>query len=455
MARLQAGHAGGQERAELEQTGQVQADQGEQRRQRRHHAGALQLEAPAQAFAGGAQGQQQRTQRGEGQNHAGGVGQAAEAVGAPVIGVAGEADHLDGQHREHAGHQVQDQATEQRTQQHQHQRRGAACGGRGGCGGVGLEGGVGCARYAGAGGDLGPFAHNLELGAPALSVGGQHHRHQGRTVQPLRRQRDARGPFGAIPGLLGRGRGLDDFGRFREDVQRLAAQLHRQALHTEAQQVAVDPDHAVGQDALGGQRWPGLGLESGLKRRPVERGGALEGDLEGKFAFFRNALLATHQPGRLELDVQRVARQRRFEVGCDRQRHRQQHRALVAVVGQAANRDLLRDRPGNVAGDHARRQRPFERGRQAGVAGILPVGVPLGLVRELQPDPDRLLGRCRFAESHRNALRCERQQLGAHLRRRDDGFGRILSPSQRRMDPSCYQNQSRKENARQTESNHG
>jgi hypothetical protein len=50
--------------------------------------------SPSPGFRRRRAGQQQRAQRGEGQHHAGGVGQAAEAVGAPVIGVAGEATTL-------------------------------------------------------------------------------------------------------------------------------------------------------------------------------------------------------------------------------------------------------------------------------------------------------------------------------------------------------------------------
>ena len=50
-----------------------------------------------------------------------------------------------------------------------------------------------------------------------------------------------------------------------------------------------------------------------------------------------------------------------------------------------------------------------------------------------------LLAGCRrFAQTHRNALRRKRHELGARLRRGDHGFGIILGPSQRRKDESCY-----------------
>jgi hypothetical protein len=63
MARLQRGKAAGHEAAELEQTGQIQAQQREQRRKQRHHRGRLQLKAPAQLRARRAQGQQQAAER--------------------------------------------------------------------------------------------------------------------------------------------------------------------------------------------------------------------------------------------------------------------------------------------------------------------------------------------------------------------------------------------------------
>ena len=96
--------------------------------------------------------------------------------------------------------------------------------------------------------------------------------------------------------------------------------------------------------------------------------------------------------------------QRRLEVGRDRERHRQQHRALVAVVGEIADRDLLGHRPGDVAGRHARRQGPLQLRRQAGVAGVLPVGVPLGLVRRAAGRP-RPACRARRRRAHARSVR--------------------------------------------------
>ena len=98
------------------------------------------MKAPAQLLTRAAQGQQQRTQGHKRQHHTGGVGQAADPVRTPVFGVAGEAHHLDGQHRKHAGHQVQDQPANQGAQHGGPQAQGHT-GIRLRCVGVGLQGG--------------------------------------------------------------------------------------------------------------------------------------------------------------------------------------------------------------------------------------------------------------------------------------------------------------------------
>ena len=65
MPRLQRARRCGQHGAELEHAGQVQRDQREQRGQRRHDHGRLQLEAPAELLAGRAQRQHHAAQREE------------------------------------------------------------------------------------------------------------------------------------------------------------------------------------------------------------------------------------------------------------------------------------------------------------------------------------------------------------------------------------------------------
>ena len=83
-------------------------------------------------------------------------------------------------------------------------------------------------------------------------------------------------------------------------------------------------------------RASGLGCASqaASKAGAVQRGGAARRHLQRELAFLGDAFLLAHQPTGLELDLQVAAQQRRLEVRRDGERHRQQHRALVAVVGQ-------------------------------------------------------------------------------------------------------------------------
>jgi hypothetical protein len=113
-----------QSRADLEYTGQVQADGGHHIGQCRDHHRLLQLEAPAQREAGAAQRERQAADRGEAHQHAQRVPERAGLGVATAAPALGQRQRLERQHRQHAGHQVQDQAAAQRQQQGEQQRRG-------------------------------------------------------------------------------------------------------------------------------------------------------------------------------------------------------------------------------------------------------------------------------------------------------------------------------------------
>lgn len=79
----------------VQHPGQVQADQSEQRRQCGHHGRGLQLKAPAQLLAPGAQGQQQAGQGHERRHHPRRVGQATGQQAAAVVRMVGKTQHLE------------------------------------------------------------------------------------------------------------------------------------------------------------------------------------------------------------------------------------------------------------------------------------------------------------------------------------------------------------------------
>ena len=332
--------------------------------------------------------------------------------------MAREAQHLDRQHREHARHQVEQQAAEQGAEQ-----RGEEAGG----GRRQRRGEVGRERRLQGGGDGGwrrrgrPRAADRGDGAPgdggavaAVGLGQRHHdRHLGGAGAAVVGQWHGRAPASAVPRLLRRRGGADHVGGLEKEFERAAARRRRQVVELHAQRGAVDLDAA-----RRGQRHRLRGPR-GLEGAGVQRGRAAHRQPQREFAFLGNAFLAADQPGGLQAEVDRRRageRGRGREVRRHGQRHRQQHRALVAVVGQRADRDLPGHRPGDVARRDAGRQGPGQLGGQAGIAGVLPVGVPAGLMDDAQADLQRRAGR--------DAVGRLGDQFGAHVRRRHHRRGR-------------------------------
>ena len=78
----------------------------------------LQLKAPADRLAAGAQRQQRAAERGKAREHPGGIGEpVSQLLGAMPVRLSGEAQQLQGQDREYAGHRVEHDAAEKSQQQ--------------------------------------------------------------------------------------------------------------------------------------------------------------------------------------------------------------------------------------------------------------------------------------------------------------------------------------------------
>ena len=216
-------------------------------------------------------------------------------------------------------------------------------------------------------------------------------------------------------------------------MDRLAAPAGGQAADTQR--------HAgVGHGGLHGacKRF-GCGGPGCFKTGPVQCGGATQRQAQRKFSLLRNTFLAAHQPAGGDTHFQVLRQAAGAEVGCNGQWHRQKHCALKAQVGQAANGNLVGRGPSDVARHYAGRQGPGQCGGQAGVAGILPVGVPLRLVLQLQTQP--------YLGTRRHALRGISQQLSAYLlglHHCTDGsrFGIKLGSGARRYCASSYKKES-------------
>ena len=126
-------------------------------------------------------------------------------------------------------------------------------------------------------------------------------------------------------------------------------------------------------------------------------------DAQAELAGLRKAIHLADQPVSTQLHVERRAAEgRRHGDG-----HRQQQGPFVPVVDERPDRQALRRGPFDGSRGGAGGQLPAQRGGEAGIARVHPVGVPLGRMLDQQAEPERLAGR------HAVGRVCD--QLGAHL----------------------------------------
>ena len=102
------------ERGQLEQSGEVEGDGGDEQKQEQDHPRILELEGPADRRPSGPDREQQGAEREAGEDGAGRVGERLAPGGAFLAAGAGEAQRLEAEDREDAGHDVEQQAAEQR-----------------------------------------------------------------------------------------------------------------------------------------------------------------------------------------------------------------------------------------------------------------------------------------------------------------------------------------------------
>ena len=289
--------------------------------------------------------------------------------------VLDQAEGLHRQDREHAGHQVQQEAAGQR-EGHRLQQRHAR-------------------RRGGAG--RGAEREGLARGAAVEPLGQHEHAVDGRgrrpgELSPRHLDRDA---AGVDPRLLGR-RVVDG-----------------------APASGIEPHLG---DALGGEAARGHGEGDRLRRRREGRGPRArrgqglsrprderrpdrmrprlprgDGQRERDRRLLGNALLLADQPARPAGQGHPRARD---EVGRRRHRDGEHHLIRVAVAHGRPDTDALGMRPGDVARREARGQRPVDLRRLPRIAGIDPVRVPARGDRLAEPDPERLARRDGVALAH-------------------------------------------------------
>jgi hypothetical protein len=321
----------------------LKRDAGDEEEQHEDYARILELERPAERRAAGAQGQQAATEREADQHHARGIGQRLAArIAALGIGL-GQAQRLEAQDREDAGHDVEDKAAEHCTQEGQHRRAPRHCGGRR------------LGRRHRAGDGLHPEALLAE------------------SEQPLDRpdRLDAAGldqhAVTVAGHLLGRGI-VDGVMRGGEEIAlafRLGSGGERDG---EAQRLALDLIGSLCAQRLGQRRAPRVELGAAIGRHHAVA------HLQDR----REVGLARHADRIGADEIVEMHPDREIALGIRRhlQRHQRCERAFIDIVHQPRDQQPLRHRIADLAGGGARRQGPFGPRRQPGIARIEPIGVP-------------------------------------------------------------------------------
>ncbi|MDI3260106.1 MAG: Ig-like domain-containing protein [Sinobacteraceae bacterium] len=281
---------------------------------------------------------------------------------------------FDRQHREHAGHQIEDQATEQREDQRQPQSD--LVRGRRWHQGRRLRGGQRHGRHrAGLGMDL------PGLDAVAV-VDHQHAVHLRRSLDvglvELLRQAQLAGRIvvhplrgGMFDQVIGVGKELD------------VASRELGAFYAQREIPAADGEAHFPVRRRGLRKFGARLGKRGLRARIRGWRAARRDDRQsqGKLGRTGNAHVLAHQPARFGARGERLAdRPVRRHMQC----HRQQRFAVVAVVDDVAEDLAMRIRPLQRSGGDARRQIPVQRGRQSGVARIAPIDVPARLRNDAQ-----------------------------------------------------------------------
>jgi len=108
---------------QLEEPGEVERNGGDEQQQQQDHPRVLKLEGPAHRRAAGPERQQRTAEREAGQHHARRIGQGLAPRLALGPARPGEAERLQAEDREDAGHDVEDQPAEQSAEQRRHQAR--------------------------------------------------------------------------------------------------------------------------------------------------------------------------------------------------------------------------------------------------------------------------------------------------------------------------------------------
>ena len=354
-----AGRAG---QADLEEAEEVRCEQRHQKRHGDQEGGLLELDAPAHGEAGGLD-----RDGGPGEHHERGHdprrrGQEGAAHGPSLTPTHGDdTEELDGEDRQHAGHEVEDQTAEERQCQDDgearpgHPRRGRGRYDRDLHGAAAIDEGEDQRLTDGAGETVDDRAHRGPQERRAATVGeARHRRLEGVEVGPLDEE------VGCLEGLP----------RPRHHFQHLSARGAGQggAIDGEAVGRAV-PRHALG------EAFDAVGEFAGCRRAGRQ--------VEGQVDRVGDADFAAGEEIDPRPQRQRPARRR------EPRRDREHHRALIAESVESEDAEALRRRPAQHRPGQIGGSGPVGPGREPGRAGRAPIDLPARLHAEFESEHDR------------------------------------------------------------------
>ena len=370
-------------RADLEHAEQVQTDGHHQQRQRQVHGWGLQLETPTHLVAGGAQAQPQGADSREGRKDASGVQEPALPRRALIaLGAVDQAERLHAEDGEHARHEVQHNATQQREQERVGERQ--AAGRRCSAGGseAALRGA--CARAGHQGREIVSGLHLEPNGVLlAATIGERQHgveRFLARTRPGVHREHHATRRVGhllpTVPNEVLAGHEQAGVAHSADATRQRVRRRNRHAHFLAGVLETGRPIHRSRQ--LRTRRGESLAA----RRHRVAR---THRQRHGDIRLLGHAqLVVAHHPKRPRRQPRRPTR-RQAGHGDVRE---QQDRLLKTVGDQIAERYDVRRGELRFSGGKAFRQRPAQRCRQTGIAGIHPIGVPTGIRFEMQAERD-------------------------------------------------------------------
>ena len=381
VARAPGRERGRQELTDLEHAREIEREHEKQHRQPGNDRGRLKLEAPAELCSARAKREEEPRQQPERNDHPAAERKTVRARRAGVEALGRESEYLERKHREHAGHQIEQDASDERDAERE----------------------ITAGRYRRRG-----DRHRRGPGWTGDNAAGERHidRRSATVAESLGGSEDARNAR-ELADALARHRQCqlqrrtvtrERLGRARFDlafVEREEMHLTRIRSTGPRSQCEVDLAAASGRGDIPTLERPRQRAARACDRsRPPPIGLRVVGDRQRQrqVRALGNADFLAYQPVRACIQGDRPAAQ---EIRNGDDVGQKQDLALVTIIGQRSLLQRARRRPLDRPGGKSVGQLPGKCGRQSGFARVLPIRVPASLHRQAQRDRQRAARRKR------------------------------------------------------------